>query len=55
MRLVQANPLIWADFDSAGWAGWEVLNVHLLILKHTGNSCEETGYSRSIVLTVLLL
>ena len=28
MRLVRANPLIWADFDSAGWTGWEVLNVH---------------------------
>ena len=26
MRLVQANPLIWAD--SAGWTGWEVLTVH---------------------------
>ena len=25
MRLVQANPLIWAD--SAGWTGWEVLTV----------------------------
>ena len=25
MRLVRANLLIWADFDSAGW---EVLNVH---------------------------
>ena len=23
-----ANLLIWADFDSAGWTGWEVLNVH---------------------------
>ena len=28
MRLVQANPLIWVDFDSTGWTGWEVLNVH---------------------------
>ena len=28
MRLVQANPLMWVDFDSAGWTGWEVLNVH---------------------------
>ena len=28
MQLVQANPLIWADFDSAGWTGWEVLTVH---------------------------
>ena len=26
MRLVRANPLIWAD--SAGWTGWEVLTVH---------------------------
>ena len=25
MRLLRANPLIWAD--SAGWTGWEVLNV----------------------------
>ena len=25
---MRANPLIWADFDSAGWTGWEVLNVH---------------------------
>ena len=25
VRLVQANPLIWADF--AGWTGWEVLTV----------------------------
>ena len=23
-----ANPLIWADSDSAGWTGWEVLTVH---------------------------
>ena len=22
------NPLTWADFDSAGWTDWEVLNVH---------------------------
>ena len=28
MPLVLANPLIWADFDSPGWTGWEVLNVH---------------------------
>ena len=28
MRLVRANPLILADSDSAGWTGWEVLNVH---------------------------
>ena len=28
MRLVRANPLIWADSDSAGLTGWEVLNVH---------------------------
>ena len=28
VRLVQANPLIWADSDSAGWTGWEVLTVH---------------------------
>ena len=27
MRLVRANRLIWADFDSAGWTGWGVLNV----------------------------
>ena len=27
MRLVWANPLIWADSDSAGWTGWEVLTV----------------------------
>ena len=27
MRLVQANPLIWAYFDSADWTGWEVSNV----------------------------
>ena len=27
MQLVRANLLIWADFDSAGWTGWEVLNV----------------------------
>ena len=26
MRLVRANPLIWAAF--AGWTGWEVLTVH---------------------------
>ena len=26
MRLVRANPLIWAD--TAGWTGWEVLTVH---------------------------
>ena len=26
VRLVRANPLIWAD--SAGWTGWEVLTVH---------------------------
>ena len=26
--LVWANPLIWADFDSAGWTGLEVLTVH---------------------------
>ena len=26
VRLVRANPLIWAD--SAGWTDWEVLNVH---------------------------
>ena len=26
MRLVRANPLIWAD--SACWTGWEVLTVH---------------------------
>ena len=26
MRLVQANPLIWAF--SAGWTGWEFLTVH---------------------------
>ena len=25
---MQANPLIWADFDSAGWTGREVLTVH---------------------------
>ena len=25
---MQVNPLIWADFDSAGWTGWEVLTVH---------------------------
>ena len=25
---MRANLLIWADFDSAVWAGWEVLNVH---------------------------
>ena len=25
VRLVQANPLIWAE--SAGWTGWEVLTV----------------------------
>ena len=25
MRLVQANPLIWAD--SAGWTGWDILTV----------------------------
>ena len=29
--------------------------VHLLILKHTGNSSKETGKSRSVVLTFLLL
>ena len=28
VRLVPANPLIWADFDSAGWTSWEVLTVH---------------------------
>ena len=28
MQLVRANPLIWADSDSAGWTGWEVLTVH---------------------------
>ena len=28
VRLVQANPLIWADSDSAGWTGWEVLTVY---------------------------
>ena len=27
MRLVWANLLIWADFDSAGSTGWEVLDV----------------------------
>ena len=27
MRLVRANPLIWADSASSGWTGWEVLNV----------------------------
>ena len=26
VRLVRANPLIWAD--SAGWTGWEVVTVH---------------------------
>ena len=26
VRLVPANPLIWAD--SAGWTGWEVSTVH---------------------------
>ena len=26
VRLVQANPLIWAD--SAGWTGWEVVTLH---------------------------
>ena len=26
VRLVWANPLMWAD--SAGWTGWEVLTVH---------------------------
>ena len=26
MRLVLANPLIWAD--TTGWTGWEVLTVH---------------------------
>ena len=25
---MRANLLIWADSDSAGWNGWEVLNVH---------------------------
>ena len=24
---MQANPLIWADSDSAAWTGWEVLIV----------------------------
>ena len=28
MRFLLANPLIWANFDSAGWTGWEVLTVH---------------------------
>ena len=28
MRLMRANPLIWADSDTAGWTGWEVLTVH---------------------------
>ena len=28
VRLVRANPLIWADSDSAGSTGWEVLTVH---------------------------
>ena len=28
MHLVQANLLIWADSDCAGWTGWEVLTVH---------------------------
>ena len=28
VRLVRANLLIWADSDSVGWTGWEVLNVH---------------------------
>ena len=23
-----ANPLIWADSDSASWTGWEVLTIH---------------------------
>ena len=23
-----ANPLIWADSDSAGWTGVEVLTIH---------------------------
>ena len=27
-RLVQPNPLIWAESDSAGWTGWEVFHVH---------------------------
>ena len=27
MQLVWANPLILADFDSAGWTGCAVLNV----------------------------
>ena len=67
MRLVWANPQIWADSDSAGWTGWKFLTdhdewkmallmvlvevkrvkwlwcVHLLILKHTGNRCKDTG------------
>ena len=25
---MQANPLIWADSDRAGWTGWEVLTIH---------------------------
>ena len=28
VRLVRANPLIWANSDSAGWTSWEVLTVH---------------------------
>ena len=27
-RFVRANLLIWADTDSAGWTGWEVLTVY---------------------------
>ena len=27
VQLVKANSLIWADSDSAGWTGWEVLTV----------------------------
>ena len=27
MRLMWANPLIWADSDCAGWTGWKVMTV----------------------------
>ena len=26
--VVRDNPLIWADSDSTGWTGWEVMTVH---------------------------
>ena len=28
MLFVWANPLIWADSDSADWTGWKILTVH---------------------------